>query len=302
MKKISTSKLAENMNLNTQEAFLRLEKLGLIHYVDKKRKLTEKGTAAGGDYAVHPTHGEYIVWPEDWKLSESAPTDATSKKKSSPLISSQVIGKEYNLSSQKVNAVLSELGWLEKALKGWKVTKQGIAKGGYEIEHQPSGAPYVKWPKSILQSSDLKRTLAELSGSQQSEAPASTNAETKKPTENNFREKFPAKHRATDGHVVRSKAEMLIDNWLYMAEIVHAYERKLPIEEEVYCDFYIPKGKVYIEYWGYENDPKYLARKKAKQEIYKKYDFNLIELNDEEVLNLDDILPRLLLKHDIKSY
>tara|TARA_R110000787_G_scaffold55239_2_gene127641 strand:- start:5078 stop:5230 length:153 start_codon:yes stop_codon:yes gene_type:complete len=33
---------------------------------------------------------------------------------------------------------------------------------------------------------------------------------------------------------------MLIDNWLYMAETVHAYERKLPIEEDVYCDFYIP--------------------------------------------------------------
>lgn len=54
------------------------------------------------------------------------------------------------------------------------------------------------------------------------------------PKADGFREKFPATHRAADGHMVRSRAEMLIDNWLYMAEIVHAYERKLPIEEDVY--------------------------------------------------------------------
>jgi len=117
-----------------------------------------------------------------------------------------------------------------------------------------------------------------------------------------FREKFEAKHRATDGHFVRSKAEMLIDNWLYMTEIVHAYERKLPVEENVYCDFYIPTGKVYIEYWGYENDSKYLSRKKEKISIYEKYGFNLIELNDEDVQNLDGILPRLLLKYGVQAY
>ncbi|MGI9276924.1 MAG: hypothetical protein ACR2PT_19020 [Endozoicomonas sp.] len=117
-----------------------------------------------------------------------------------------------------------------------------------------------------------------------------------------FRDKFPAKLRTADGHMVRSKAEMLIDNWLYMAEIVHAYERKLPIEEDVYCDFYIPTGKVYIEYWGYENDEKYLNRKEKKLQIYKKYGFSLIELNDEDVKNLDDILPRLLLKFGVQTY
>ena len=53
------------------------------------------------------------------------------------------------------------------------------------------------------------------------------------PDQKDFREKFPAKYRATDGHLVRSRAEMLIDNWLYMSGIVHAVERKLPIEEDV---------------------------------------------------------------------
>jgi hypothetical protein len=51
-----------------------------------------------------------------------------------------------------------------------------------------------------------------------------------------------------------------------------------------------------------ENDPKYLERKKVKLEIYKKYDFKLIELTDEDILNLDDHLPKKLLKFGIKVY
>ena len=39
---------------------------------------------------------------------------------------------------------------------------------------------------------------------------------------------------------------------------------------------------MYIEYWGLEDDPKYLARKEAKQSMYGKYGFNLIELHDKE--------------------
>ena len=93
---------------------------------------------------------------------------------------------------------------------------------------------------------------------------------------------------------------MLVDNWLYTQEIVHAYERKLPIDEEAYCDFYIPSGKkVYIECWGMENDPKYAARKKVKIELYRKYGYNLIELTDEHIRNLDDYLPKMLLKFDV---
>ena len=106
----------------------------------------------------------------------------------------------------------------------------------------------------------------------------------------NFRDKFPAKYRTEDGHWVRSKAELIIDNWLYRGRIVHAYERRVPIEEKLLCDFFIPIGKVWIEYWGLE-DEKYLKRKKLKKELYRKYDKNLIELTDKDIEKLDDILP-----------
>lgn len=76
----------------------------------------------------------------------------------------------------------------------------------------------------------LTSTIQDIQGTKSIESEVNKKAD----TQNDSREKFEAKHRATDGHFVRSKAEMLIDNWLYMAEIVHAYERKLPIEEDVY--------------------------------------------------------------------
>lgn len=118
-----------------------------------------------------------------------------------------------------------------------------------------------------------------------------------------FRQKFPAPHRATDGHNVRSKAELLIDNYLYHNNIAHAYETKLPVEEELYCDFYIQKGdkKVYIEYWGYKYDPKYLRQKQWKIGIYKKYGFQLIQLNDKDISTLDDVLPRKLREFGIET-
>ena len=195
-----------------------------------------------------------------------------------------------------MNFILSELGWVYKVMKGWKTTPQGIQHGGLQDEDKRTGIPYVRWPEIILKSNILNNTIKDIQGEK---APSSDSVNTQ---DNDFREKFKAEHRATDGHFVRSKAEMLIDNWLYMAEIVHSYERKLPIEEDVYSDFYVPTGKVYIEYWGYENDQKYLRRKTKKQDIYNKYNFNLIELGDKDVLNLDDVLPRLLLKFGIQSY
>jgi len=288
-KQISTTALSRRYNISAKEMFAHLLQRGLI---EKKRdvwSLTNQGVEAGGKFVTSKKFGKYITWPEDLRL------DITEEK----LITATAIGKEFNLSANKINYILSELGWAQKAIKGWRVTLQGENIGGLQAEDKKTGIPYILWPASIIKSKVLTSTIQGIQGTKAVELPTEIR---KKEVKSDFREKFEAKHRATDGHFVRSKAEMLIDNWLYMAEIVHAYERKLPIEEDIYSDFYIPTGKVYIEFWGYENNQKYLARKKAKQEIYKKYGFNLIELTDEEVLNLDDILPRLLLKFNVQAY
>lgn len=124
---------------------------------------------------------------------------------------------------------------------------------------------------------------------------------------NSLNKTYLAEIKTLDGHFVRSKSEMIIDNFLYRNNIVHAYERKLPISENVYCDFYIPASKgrpngVYIEYWGIESDPKYLFRKEEKLKIYKKYQFQLIELIDDEMQNIEEILTQKLINFGITIY
>ena len=87
----------------------------------------------------------------------------------------------------------------------------------------------------------------------------------------NFREKYKAEYRTMDGHFVRSRAEVIIDNALFNYKVVHIYERKLPILEDVYSDFFIPEingsKPVYIEFWGLENEEGYTERKSIKKSI-----------------------------------
>ena len=57
---------------------------------------------------------------------------------------------------------------------------------------------------------------------------------------------------------------------------------------------------VYIEYWGMEEDDKYTKRKEIKKSVYKKEKLNLLELTNKHVENLDDYLPKFLLKYGIR--
>jgi hypothetical protein len=287
-KRLSTTQLAKQRNMPQDQLFAQLSSQGLIVKNDDKWILTPAGEKCGGVY-LSGKYGKYVAWPENFELQPQATKTDIPK-----LLTATALGQQFELSANKINYILSELGWIKKGLKGWVVTEQGIKMGAEQGEDSRSGIPYARWPEKTIYIRALKDSVDNIKGI---DKPKSDSDKM-----DSFRHKFEATHRATDGHFVRSKAEMLIDNWLYMAEIVHAYERKLPIEEEMYCDFYIPTGKVYIEFWGYDNDQKYLARKQEKLAIYRKYNFNLIELTDEEVLNLDDILPRLLLKFGVQAY
>ena len=300
MKKLSTTAIAKQLGLSAKEAFDRLLEDGLVVRVDDQWQLTDEGFSRGGEYKHSQKYGQYIVWPESW-LKEEAESDESidQEQPADSYITATEIGKHFDLSANKMNFILSELGWLRRGeLKGWVLTDQGRDVGGIQSQAQRTGVPFVRWLEKIKHAEALVETVAQMKG----QVSGQKNPSQGEIEQEAFREKFEAKHRTTDGHMVRSKAEMLIDNWLYMAEIVHAYERKLPIEETVYSDFYIPTGKVYIEYWGYENNPKYLERKRRKIELYEKYGFNLIQLHDKEVQNLDDYLPKLLLGYGVQAY
>ena len=140
-----------------------------------------------------------------------------------------------------MNLILAELGWVERGPggKGWKATRMATDLGAAQREAS-SGAPFVVWPATVLENPNFLSSVRDVKGEE-----PDPGAPEKPAAGQDFREKFPAKYRATDGHLVRSRAEMIIDNWLYMSGIVHAVERKLPIEEDVYCDFYLPSKQVH---------------------------------------------------------
>jgi hypothetical protein len=302
MEFISTSTLANELEIKSSDLFEKLKTFGWIERKNDKWTLTDIGKQKGGQTRNNPKFGEYIVWPENISI------DNGQQKEKPKLINATVIGKHFEISSQRLNLILSELGLIEKDIAaGWEITKLGKSIGGRQFEHETSGANYVLWPETILQYKRLlevfKESLPERPIIQKETHNSTAHTQTETPTSNinkdNFREKFEAKHRTIDGHYVRSKAEMLIDNWLYQYGLIHAYERKLPIDEDVYCDFYIPSGNgrpqaVYIEFWGLENDPKYTARKNQKIEIYKREGLSLIELTDADLQNIDDILSKKL--------
>jgi len=291
---ISTSTLASDLDIKSSDLFDHLKTLGWIERKNDKWTLTNLGKQKGGQTRSNPKFGEFIVWPEDISIPNE-------QQRAKPkLLNATAIGKHFNISSQRLNLILSELGWIEKDIAGWQITKLGKGLGGREYEHETSGAAYVLWPENILTNQNLTSVFKEVTVIEQT--PPQPTKEVPQTASDNFREKFPGTLRTKDGHWVHSRGEVIIDNALYDYKLAHAYERKLPIAEDVYCDFFIPTENVYIEYWGMEKDPKYAERKKTKLEIYKKYEFKLIELNDSDIANLDDHLPKKLLKYNIKVY
>lgn len=290
MKYISTSAVAKVHDIKPNDLFDKFKTFGWIERSNDKWILTELGKQKGGQVRNNTKYDEYIVWPDDIIFEEV-------QENKTKLINATAIGKHFNITSQRINLIIAEIGWISKDIAGWKLLKLGKSVGGKQFESPISGGTYVMWPETILINKNLTSALKDVSAIEQT-----LTLKDSKKTDNSFREKYPAEFRTKDGHMVRSRAEVIIDNALYEYKLAHAYERKLPIEEEMYSDFFIPSENVYIEFWGMESDPKYAERKKNKIEIYKKYDFRLIELNDTDILNLDDHLPKKLLKFNIKVY
>lgn len=124
-------------------------------------------------------------------------------------------------------------------------------------------------------------------------------------------EDYEGRYTCKDGHIVKSKSERDIDNYLFEHGISHAYERELPYgateKEVLHPDFYLPnylgEGKhVYIEHWGYnENNIQYTKTKKFKMPIYEKLGITLICTYEKtDMGKIDTVLDRKLNKDFIK--
>jgi len=96
--------------------------------------------------------------------------------------------------------------------------------------------------------------------------------------------------KCLDGHIVRSKGELVIDNYLHLLDIEHEYENTIRVRgHPIKCDWYLPKYKTYVEYWGYHGK-NYMKRKEEKLSMYRKGKLKLVSIED---IMLKDIYSNL---------
>lgn len=211
--------------------------------------------------------------------------DLIDNKTKNPPKTPTEIGKELGKKAKEINEILAEIGFIESVEQGWKLTPKGKNAGG--VQNNYKGNLSVYWDEEIVNNPIFINAL-------------NSSLETKDCDELDFRSKFEAKYRTKSGHFVRSRAEVIIADYLYGEFVAFAYERRVPIMDDMYCDFYLPEYKIYIEFWGYEDDEKYIKRKNKKLEIYEKEGLNLVQIDNKTINNLDDYLPKELLKFGMK--
>jgi hypothetical protein len=133
---ISTTSLANELDKKPAELFEKLKILGWIERKNDKWALTDLGKQKGGQTRTSSKYGEFIVWPENISLDGEQQQQSGKSK----LLNATAIGKQFNISSQRLNLIFSELGWIEKALvgqdvNGWAVTKLGKCIFRWKLYH-----------------------------------------------------------------------------------------------------------------------------------------------------------------------
>ncbi len=105
-------------------------------------------------------------------------------------------------------------------------------------------------------------------------------------------ESYEGLYVCKDGHVVKSKSERDIDNYLFEHKIAHAYEKALVI------DFYLPELDIYLEHWGFdESNLEYTKRKEYKIPKYKEKKITLISTYEKDMKDVDTSLDIKLAKY-----
>ena len=291
---VSGSALAKRLNMPTRELFALLTEHGWIVRQGEHWKLTRKGEFEGGRYLNSERFGTYVAWPEriiDHRLFTTSP-EAT-------LLTASALGNRVGLSARQTNLLLLELGWIRKGVKGWEVTPRGRALGGVQEENPDTGIPQVRWPPTLQGNAVLDENLRVIHAYEHLGEAAERDLFGDPDREIRVDVDGGLALRALDGHVLHSKAQLMICHWLYMSEIVHAFGRRLPVDGDYRCDFYLPASQLYIEYWGDEAAPGELAAKLAKKAVYERHGLRLLELDASELQKLDEVLPRKLLRFGV---
>ncbi|TGD73627.1 hypothetical protein E4634_11455 [Mangrovimicrobium sediminis] len=289
--KLSTTALARKLNIPAQQLFATLRDYGWIQRSGETWVLLPKGEFEGGSYQNSRRFGRYIVWPQ---TIDHHPL--LSAIESNQRITAATMRRYYpRLETRQINRALAEIGLQHHSILGWELTALGCTMGGQQAESEASGAFYVTWPHEIIDNPVVHRELSR----QSDQIPAPPAAGGAEP------DLFAGEGEAPgcegiDGHSVKTPLQMRVCNWLYLAQLAHAYRRALPVEELVHADFYLPAGNVYIDCWDDAIDATEMRARLKKREIYAAMDLRAIEVNADDANRLDEVLGRGLLAFGIR--
>ena len=225
---------------------------------------------------------------EKSKVEQKTAAKTASKSKAAAVVSKPIAKKSAKDGLNKTEPKSPKNSRIPKAQNEQKTTKNSRIP---KAQNEPKNTPRTPQKTSTKKAEPKSKTTTKTA----SKAEPKSKVEAQK-------ELF----RTKSGHLVRSKSEVIIADYLYGEEICFAYEKRLPIETEARCDFYVPACSAYIEYWGVQSDEaerkKYEKRKKEKIALYKKHALNLIEIDDKNIKNLEDFLQKELLKLGLKVF
>ena len=290
--KLSTTALARKLNIPVQQLFATLKDYGWIQRVGESWALTPKGEFEGGSYQNSRRFGSYIVWPE--RLDHHPLLAAI---ESNQRITAASMCRYYpRLHARQINRALAELGLQHHSILLWELTPLGRTLGGLQEESKNSGAFYVTWPHEVIDHPVIHR---ELTLQSDQILPAVPTDELESDLFAALSDEPPACN-GIDGHSLQTPLQMRVCNWLYLAQLAHAFQRALPTEELVYADFYVPEGTIYIDCWEADIPAMELSGKLHKRELYRELDLRHLEINAGDVDRLDEVLGRGLLSFGIR--
>tara|TARA_Y100001936_G_C15932271_1_gene590032 strand:+ start:92 stop:898 length:807 start_codon:yes stop_codon:yes gene_type:complete len=264
-----------------------------------------KCTVAGCDREV--SKAGFKLCYQCWKERNPKPEPVDPETLINATAICEALDSEYswNISSRKLNTIFNELGWITKPpynQGGWIATKTGKRNGGVDIPPKGNGSPYVKWAPNTIEKRALLNAVSRTLGvpKVKSKSPETLHSEHNIEAPNKANSM-----KSSDGHWVRSRGELLIDNYLFGTRIAHAYEQEIYLQDgsKMIPDFMAitPKGNVYIEFWGMEGKTGYDKRREAKKRLYKDNGLELVEIFPKHLDKLDAYLNAVFARYGVKT-
>ncbi|GAB2199111.1 helix-turn-helix domain-containing protein [Sessilibacter sp. MAH4] len=270
-KVFSRSAMADALGVSLKEVTEVLIKSGWLTQQGDQWHLTAKGEFEGGQVRHSKKFGDYIVWPE------SALTHPIFRFDKDETLKASDIAKEVGLSGRLVNLLLQHCGWLKREHKGWTLTPLGASVGGIQHENAKTGVPWCSWPKSLLAQDYFQQACVNL-----------TNIEIKP-------------HLCSlNGIDVKSPQAAAFLSWCYLTGVVVAQNIAHPARASLIFDFYLPRVGLFIDIWSTSLTPTQLAARLERKTVCEELEIDYIVFEEVNILQLEQDLPRELLKRDLE--